>query len=153
MDNQNNKPRETLSFKLGLSGTFWDRRPEYTILISGEKITSGTITGESNALEYIEFDHTIEEDSDYTLEIRLENKDDSDTKVDEHGQIVKDMLLNIESIEIDDINVENLIWSISKYTPDDKDLPTLTKCTSLGWNGTYYFPFSSPFYVWLLENL
>jgi hypothetical protein len=146
---------ETLNFKITLSGTFWDKRPKFSIWIDDTKIQDGEIA--SNEHQIIEFAQEVTEESDHQLKIRLENKEDTDV-VQENGSIVKDMLLNIESIEIDDISLENLIWSQSKYYPDQKknigneEVDYITNCINLGWNGSYVMEFSSPFYIWLLTN-
>jgi hypothetical protein len=96
-------------------------------------------------------------EGDHTLKIRLENKTASDTLV-ENGEIVKDMLLNIDDIEIDDISLGNLLWS-AEYLLDKpqeykgNSINHLDGCVNLGWNGTYVLKFTTPFYVWLLEKL
>ena len=69
------------------------------------------------------------------------------------------MLLNVENIVIDDIDIGNLKWTISKYvtdTPVDVDGETtneLESCINLRWNGSYIIDFECPYYLWLLENL
>jgi len=67
--------------------------------------------------------------------------------------IEKDMLLHIRSIEIDEIDLGNLLWSKSQYVGDDVTRPVLDNCVDLGWNGTWTLAFASPFYIWLLENI
>ena len=84
--------------------------------------------------------------------ISLVNKTDLDCFVDENGNITRDMLLNIESIEIDDIDLGVLKWTLSEFTPDDTAIAPLKSCVNLGWNGTYRLTFNTPFYVWLLEH-
>jgi hypothetical protein len=145
--------KENLKFKIGLSGTFWDRRPEYSILINGIRIKKDTIKTDSDQVEYIEFDYEIEENSTFLLEIRLLNKTFNDTVLDDKGTIIKDMLLNIISIEIDSIELEYLKWSASKYVPFDQNIPPYKKCVNLGHSGSYRLEMSSPFYLWLLENM
>ena len=92
------------------------------------------------------------------LSIRLENKESSDTIV-ENNEISKDMLLNINDIEIDDVSLSNLIWIKSDYHLDQPQnfkgnvINRLPNCVNLGWNGTYKMQFESPFYIWLLENI
>jgi len=60
------------------------------------------------------------------------------------------MMLNIESIVIDDIDIGNLKWTLSKYivdTPvevDGKTTDTLENCVNLGWNGAYTIEFDCP---------
>ena len=87
----------------------------------------------------------------------LENKADADTVI-ENGEVVRDMLLNIDDITIDDISLGNLLWS-AEYILDKKriykgqEIDHLDGCVNLGWNGTYVLKFTSPFYIWLLEKL
>ena len=85
--------------------------------------------------------------------------------LDEDGKIIKDQLLNIKSIEIDEIDIGALVYE-GVYRPEypepcasqqrkaGKELPeTLKNVTQMGHNGTWTFTFTSPFYMWLLENL
>ena len=140
---------ETLNFKIGLSGTFFNNVPAYSILLNSVKQASGKV---STQTEFVEFSAESEEDQEHILEIRLENKTNKDT-VTEGDEIVKDTLLNIDSIAIDDIELDELKWSMSEFVGDDPARPTLQKCVNLGWNGSYRIRFSSPFYLWLLENM
>jgi hypothetical protein len=151
---------ETLNFKITLSGTFWEKRPKFSIWIDDTKIQDGEITGTEH--QVIEFSRELSE-TDHQLKIRLENKEDTDVLKDNYDdpvnfKVFNDMLLNIESIEIDDISLENLIWTLSKYYPDSKENVNdnggehLTGCVNLGWNGAFVLEFTSPFYIWLLEN-
>lgn len=143
---------ETLKFKIGLSGTFWNKHPAYSILINNQIVADGSITGEE--VQYVEFSADVSDSSDNSLTIRLENKDSTDTVQNEDKTaIVKDMLLNIDSIEIDEISLGTLLWSASTYTPDDSQFPETKNCVNLGWNGSYTIKFNSPFYLWLLENM
>ena len=143
---------ETLKFKIGLSGTFWDKKPEYAVLINNQTVAEGSITGEE--VQHIEFSADVLDESENSLTIRLENKDSTDTVQNEDKTaIVKDMLLNIDSIEIDDISLGTLLWSASTFIPDDSQFPETKNCVNLGWNGSYTIKFNSPFYLWLLENM
>ena len=145
--------QETLHFKIELAGTYWAKQPQYTILINDDVIKTDIITAESGTSVFVEFDHTVDEGS-VGLKIRLENKDDSDVVENEDKTaIVKDMLLHIRSIEIDEIDLGNMIWSKSQYVGDDESRPVLDNCVDLGWNGTWTLAFASPFYIWLLENI
>ena len=72
--------------------------------------------------------------------------------------VMKDMLLNIDDITIDDLSLGNLLWS-AEYKLDErqmyngKEIDHMDRCVNLGWNGSYTLNFSSPFYIWLLEKL
>lgn len=145
---------EKLKFKVGLAGTFWDKRPAYSIHLNGQTLDEGTIAGNSGETEVKEFEVEVTEDTNNRFEIKLLNKTPTDTIENENKTaIVKDMLLNIVSIEIDDINLGPMLWSASKFYPEDSTRPIMDNCIDLGWNGSYTIEFSSPFYLWLLENM
>lgn len=154
---------EKIHFKIKLSGTYWDKRPHYTISIDDTEYINAEISKDSGKSEYVEFDCEVEEEVNHVLRIRLDNKQVTDTVTDisdpDNHVIVKDMLLNIEEIEVDDIELGTLVQmkSTFKYdAPHDWPEPNSTEwvnCVNLGFNGTYELPFSSPFYIWLLENI
>ena len=149
---------ETLKFDLTLSGTYWNKKPEYSIWLDDDEIERKVISTFSDELFTVSFSKKIEETS-HQLKIRLENKGSRDTEILEDGSIGRDMLLNVENIVIDDIDIGNLKWTISKYVTDkpvDVDGETtseLESCINLGWNGSYIINFECPYYLWLLENL
>jgi len=145
---------ETLKFRIGLSGTHWDKKPEFSILVGDTTYAKGSIELPAKETQYVEFSAELEEDSTYCLKIRLENKTDSDTlQSEDKSEILQDMLLNIESIEIDDIEVGTLKWTACKFVGDDPARPVLEACVNLGWNGSYMIEFKTPYYLWLLENM
>lgn len=147
--------KEKLLFKISLTGTFWDKRPNYSIFLNDHLIEQKDIENES--VHEVVFDHEVEEDQEHELKIRLNNKQDADTVV-ENGEVVKDMLLNIDGIEIDNIDIGNLCWTAEYLldTPREyqgKTVDHIDNCVNLGFNGSYILKFTSPFYVWLLEKL
>lgn len=150
---------EKLHFKLALSGTYWDKKPQYTILVDDQVMHTAEITAATDTVEYVEFDADLAEGS-HTLKIRLENKDFLDTvESEDKSTILKDMLLNLHSVDIDDINLGDLITSHSRFNIDQpfeyngQMYETILECTNMGMNGTYVLEFDTPFYIWLLENL
>ena len=144
---------ETLSFDISLSGTYWDKKPQYSVWLDDHVVAQSEV---SNAVHNVKFQRNVSEGT-HTLKIRLENKTDKDTII-ENDTVVKDMLLNIDDIVIDNISLENLLWS-AEYILDQpqrykgESIDHLDGCINLGWNGTYVLKFSSPFYIWLLEKL
>jgi len=145
---------EKLHYKIGLSGTYWDKKPIYSILVNDQVKETRQIDTASDEVFFIEFDCEVLE-GPCTLKIRLENKENPDTVTDDTTEefvILKDMLLNIESVEIDEIDLGNLLFT-AKFIGDDPSRPVLDKCKHLGWNGAWTLEFTSPFYIWLLENI
>jgi len=152
---QLNQPNiEALKFRIGLSGTYWDKKPKFSILIGDTLYVQGAIELPAKETQYVEFSAELADDSAYCLKIRLENKTESDTlQSEDKSEILQDMLLNIESIEIDDIDVGIIKWTASKFVGDDPARPVLEACVNLGWNGSYMIEFKTPYYLWLLENM
>jgi hypothetical protein len=144
---------ETLSFDISLSGTYWDKKPQYSVWLDDHVVTQSEV---SNAVHNVKFQRNVSE-GPHTLKIRLENKTNADTVIKD-GEVVNDLILNIDDIIIDDISLGNLLWS-AEYILDKKqqykgqEIDHLDGCVNLGWNGTYVLKFTSPFYIWLLEKL
>ena len=144
---------ESLKFNILLSGTHWNKYPEFSVWFDDEKILQDKIMFDTHTVE-LEREVT---DGEHTLKIRLENKTPEDTLI-ENGEIVKDMLLNINDITIDDVSLGNLLW-LAEYHLDEpheyqgKIVTKIDNCVNLGLNGAYVLKFTSPFYIWLLENL
>ena len=101
---------ENLSFQISLTGTFWDQRPQFSVWLDDHVVTQTEIT--SPAEKIVRFERRIDE-GDHQLKIRLENKTMADTVI-ENGEVIKDMLLNIDDIIIDDISLGNLLWSAER---------------------------------------
>lgn len=151
---------ESITFVIGLSGTYWgDKTPEYSIALNGKEYARGFITAPSGVKETFTFTAELVE-GPHRLEIGFLNKDpNTDVIKNEDGTIAKDILLNVESIEIDEIDIAHLLYTKSYYDLVKKQIykGTITNriesCVHLGFVGTYCIEFSSPFYIWLLENL
>ena len=113
----------------------------------------------------IEFEQECEEGKDYQLILDRSNKDKRQTIVNEKGDLLKDQLLHIKSIEIDEIDLGALLfegvyrpnypepWATQQREAGHNIPETLKNSIDLGHNGTWTFTFTSPFYMWLLENL
>jgi len=149
----NSSHEEPLKFEIELSGTYWDKLPQFSVWLDDDVIVQSEI---SQNPQIVNFERSV--DIGYhTLKIRLENKTPQDTVI-EDGKIVKDLLLNINDIKIEDISLGNLLWTADykldqKQTFNGQEIDHLDNCVNLGWNGTYMLTFTSPFYLWLLENI
>ena len=153
--------KEILSFKIGLSGTSITKSPSFKICVDGNSYKEGTLSTNPNETEYFEFPVEVLE-GEHSLEIHLLNKHSTDTIKNDVGQITEDMLLNIDSVEIDEIEIGALKWTLSSYYPEypegyldenQKSIKEVKNCVNLGWNGVWKIHFTSPFYIWLLENI
>jgi len=156
---------EKLKFKLELYATMWDQPPVAEIKLNSKSYFKSEITTTEQNPTVIEFEAELTEDAEYNLSIERSGKDKNQTVVNEKGDIIKDQLLHIKNIQIDEIDIGALVYE-GVYTPQypepwatqqresGQDLKDSFKnVTQMGFNGTWSFKFSSPFYMWLLENL
>ena len=156
---------EKLKFKLELFATMWDKPPHVEILIGDQTYYKGDITGSEEKPDTFQFEKELTEGEIYNLIIQRTGKTPSQTIINEKGDILKDQLVNIKRIEIDEIDIGGLVYD-GVYTPQypepwatqQKDAgielqESFKNVTQLGHNGTWQFTFQSPFYMWLLENL
>lgn len=143
---------EQVHIKLGLSGTYWDKRPQYRVSVNDQVFAEDSIKADSDVVEYVEFDVDYTTDS-AVLKIELLGKEFSDTvENDDKTAILKDMLLNIVSVEIDEIDLGQIPFEHSEYQPEGRD-EIVKNCVNLGWNGAWTLTWTNPFYIWLLETL
>ena len=146
--------QESLNFAITLSGTFWEKRPQFSIWIDEHVVVQSELPDQHP--HTFKFSKTVSY-GPVSIKIRLENKTTQDTVTDGNS-IVKDMLLNIKDIKINDLSLGELLWS-AEYILDQpheyqgNTINTLSNCVNLGWNGTYILTFTSPFSLWLLEKL
>lgn len=155
---------EKLKFRLELWGTHWDKAPRAEILINDHSHYNKEITGTEKEPTVIEFEHELKEGEKYRLIINRSGKNSRQTVV-ENGQIIKDQLLHIKSIEIDEIDIGALIyngvytpkypepWASEQAVAGNKLPESFKNVTAMGHNGRWELEFTSPFYMWLLENL
>jgi len=156
---------EKIKFKLELYATTWDKPPHAEILLDDKSYFDGDITGSESKPNTITFEHELEEGKAHSLQIKRSGKGKGQTVVNEKGDILKDQLLHIKSIEIDEIDIGALTFE-GVYTPKYPE-PWATQqkqagveleesfknVTQMGHDGDWKFSFASPFYLWLLENL
>ena len=156
---------EKLKFKLELYATMWDRPPHAEILIDDRSYFKGDITGTEQKPEVVEFEKELDENTEYNLIIKRSGKGHSQTVVNDKGDILKDQMLHIKGIEIDEIDIGALVYD-GVYTPSYPEpwasqqheagvelKKSFKNVTQMGHNGEWKFTFNSPFYIWLLENL
>lgn len=107
----------------------------------------------------VEFNLQVQDEEDYMLSVQYHNKDITrDVWVEDDGTLVKDKRVRIKTIAFDDIELD---WfqlqdpSVIQYVSSDPagEDSTGFSATKLSWNGTTTLKFTSPIYIWLLENL
>ena len=107
----------------------------------------------------VDIDIEVEDNKEYFLTVEYQNKDPKhDVIVTHDGVITGDKRVNIRSVQFDDIEISyfNLLpENTFKYEPtDDQGIQaTGFEATKLAWNGKTTLRFTTPIYIWLLENL
>ena len=156
---------EKLKFKFKLYATMWDQPPIVEILINNKSYFKQEITATEAKPQIVEFSADLEEQKEYNLVVHRSNKNKGQTVVNEKGDIIKDQMLHIKDIEIDEIDIGALIfegvykpnypepWATQQLEKGNELIKSLKNATKMGHNGEWCFSFGSPFYMWLLENL
>jgi len=107
--------------------------------------------------EKIFFSHDIcDDDGEHDLRVVITGKTSDHTKIDEVGNIIKDVTLHISNVVVDDLDIHQLFLEKCVYTHDFNSTQSKIQDTFhgiAGCNGTISFRFSTPIYLWLLENM
>ena len=103
------------------------------------------------------FTHELEDDDgDHTLKIIMLNKTPAYTKIDEAGNIIKDATLQISNVVIDDVDMNQIFLENCVYEHDFNGTQPKTAVPfygTAGCNGTISLEFTSPIYMWLLDQM
>jgi len=97
-----------------------------------------------------------DDDGEHELRIVISGKTTDHTKVDAQGNIIEDVVVSIANITIDEIDVDQLFNEKCVYTHDfNGTQPEIQNVFygAAGCNGTISFRFTTPIYLWLLENM
>jgi len=107
----------------------------------------------------VDIDVEIEDNTENFLTIEYMNKDpNQDVVLGEDGVPVADKRIEINNISFDDIELDFFQLSdpdTLQYEPIDTEGVSTTgfDATKLSWNGKTTLRFTTPIYIWLLENL
>jgi hypothetical protein len=112
-------------------------------------------------LDHVDHDYPVEyempdDDGDHELRFVLKNKQSDHTQVDADGNIVSDATVMVSDIQFDGIDCQYLTTTLAQYRHDYNGTGNLTTESfygELGCNGTVTLKFSTPIYIWLLENM
>ena len=97
-----------------------------------------------------------DDEGNHELRFVMTGKTADHTKIDEQGNIVKDATLQLSDITIDGIDINQLFQEQTVYTHDfNGTQPEIQDkfYGTAGCNGTISFRFTTPIYLWLLENM
>lgn len=107
--------------------------------------------------EEIDFNYDLNDDEgEHLLNFVMKNKTVTDTQVDSDGNIVKDARLIISDLAFDGIKLNQIFIEQAVYVHNFNDSgdTTLDKFYGeMGCNGSVNLEFTTPIYLWLLENM
>ena len=105
----------------------------------------------------ITFEHTLSDsDDEHELRIVMKHKQAAHTQLDEQGNIIQDAVLTVSDLEFDRLNVMQIVAEQSKYSHNfNGSQPDGIHrfYGDMGCNGTVSLKFTTPVYLWLLENM
>jgi len=130
--------------------------PDLTLIVRFDGTEVGRITDLTTEYREIrhEFDDTV--DGDHVLEIEMQGKTQDHTQVNAQGEILEDRVIEIQDVKLDDIELGYVFTRAAEYYHDHNgtgDPVTDQFFGVMGCNGRVKFQFSSPLYLWLLENM
>jgi len=141
---------EKIKLKAVIDSEYFKNPPHLRISIGEDVLTDLPVTKET----IIEKELLVEDDRLYKLNFTLHDKSKYDTVL-ENDNIVKDTLIKIRKIELDDVDITSMlpINQDTFYYIHDGSTEKHAFYDTMGVNGTSTVEFTTPFYVWLLENL
>ena len=87
----------------------------------------------------------------------LQGKTKRDTRVDDQGNILEDVLISVSDVMLDGVRIDQLFQQHARYwhryNRDTGDMEAHVFYGSMGCNGELVFEFTTPAYLWLLENM
>ena len=92
----------------------------------------------------------------HILEIEMLGKLPEHTQLDAQGNILQDSLVTVNHLKFDDIDLGQVFYNLAEYHHDlnGTSTPRVDKFYgTMGCNGVVKLEFSSPVYIWLLENM
>lgn len=107
-------------------------------------------------LQHITHVFNDEVGQDQNVKIIVKNKTSAHTKVNEAGEILNDSLVNINNFEIDGIEMDQIVYQKAVYRHSfNGSRPEIFDSFHgpAGCNGSIEFEFSTPAYLWILENM
>ena len=107
--------------------------------------------------ETVNFAHDFADaDGDRQLRFVMKNKTQDHTKIDEAGNILSDCRICINNLSFDEIDLGQIFIEQAVYEHDFNGTADKIKDQfygEMGCNGTVTLAFTTPIYLWLLENM
>ena len=140
---------EKIKLNFKVEPTYHDRAPKMAVILDNNILIDEEFTEPKD----IELELDLREEREYKLGFNFHGKSEEDTVIDEDGNILKDQLVKISAISLDDIDITSMLSldaNTCYYSHDGIREPFYD---TMGRNGTSIIKMRSPLYCWLLEKL
>lgn len=97
-----------------------------------------------------------DDDAEHVLVFELSGKTAEHTKIDQSGAILQDTTVSVQDLAFDEIRLGQLFYEKAIYEHDFNGTGNRIKekfYGTMGCNGTVRLEFTTPIYLWLLENM
>jgi hypothetical protein len=142
-----------ISLRIKIENTDPSKKLNFEILLDNTRIFYS-----DHIIDPVDFSYKLNDDAEtnHILEFVMTSKTSDCTQIDSQGNIVSDAMLSVKFIEFDEIDIFNTFTEISVYKHNfNGTKPAVQEkfYGNIGCNGRVEFKFSTPFYLWLLENM
>ena len=104
----------------------------------------------------VHFSHVLDDDDgNHELRIVMKHKTPDHTELDDAGNIIRDAMLTVSDLKFDEIELGQILLKHAVYTHDFNGSQASVNDQffgNMGCNGTVSLKFSTPAYLWMLEN-
>lgn len=127
--------------------------PELTFkfVFDGQEIFHGAVGSQTFSHQF------LDNDQEHTIEFYLEGKTVEHTVVNDNGAIINDHVLEINDMTLEGVALDQIFYSKNQYyhsfNDTSKDLIEDKFYGIMGCNGRVEFKFTSPVYLWFLDNI
>jgi hypothetical protein len=139
--------------KLGLKISANDAVLDLAVVLDGQSQWQGQ---PGTDVQEISVEFNDADDQTHVLEFVLSGKTSEHTRITEQGEIVSDVTVQIKDIAFDDIVIDQMVSELAEYHHDFNGTQSAVVDRFfgiMGCNGTVRLEFTTPIYLWLLENM
>ena len=139
--------------KLGFKISATDALLDLAVVLDGQSQWQGRPGTDVQEIS-VEFEDA--DDQTHVLEFILSGKIPEHTRITDQGEITSDVRVRIQDIAFDDIEIDQIFSELAEYHHNfNGSQPAIVDrfYGEIGCNGTVRLEFTTPIYLWLLENM
>jgi hypothetical protein len=139
--------------KLGFKISATDALLDLAVVLDGQSQWQGRPGTDVQEIS-VEFEDA--DDQTHVLEFILSGKIPEHTRITDQGEITSDVRVRIQDIAFDNIEIDQIFSELAEYHHNfNGSQPAIVDrfYGEIGCNGTVRLEFTTPIYLWLLENM